>query len=176
MDNYKENTIRIEKHERIIRGKKSVRYIYIHKCLSCDNEVRIFGHKQSGKCISCSGREKPFHSLWIFITNNNKSRGVENLLSYEEFLEFTNIKNCHYCNEEINWHPWRQYKGKYLGRGYNLDRKDSSSSYSKDNCVVCCKDCNITRMDRYSYEEFLLISPILRRIKEDRRNNDSHIL
>ena len=41
-----------------------------------------------------------------------------------ESLGLTEEEKCHYCGAEL--------------RGYNLDRKDNTKGYSKENCVVCC--------------------------------------
>ena len=35
---------------------------------------------------------------------------------------------------------------------YNLDRKDNSIGYSKNNCVVCCSTCNYIKGDKFTYE------------------------
>jgi hypothetical protein len=63
-------------------------------------------------------------------------------LSFDDFKELR-IKPCHYC-------------GNYIGDGgYGLDRKDSNLGYTLENIVPCCRECNITKMDKLSYEEML---------------------
>lgn len=53
---------------------------------------------------------------------------------------------------------------------YNLDRKDPAVGYQKDNCVVCCALCNRAKGDNFSYEEFLLIGPLVALIKDRRKS------
>lgn len=48
---------------------------------------------------------------------------------------------------------------------YNLDRKDNSKGYSIKNCVVCCTVCNLTRGNRFTYEQFLEIGKLLSELR-----------
>jgi 5-methylcytosine-specific restriction endonuclease McrA len=47
---------------------------------------------------------------------------------------------CHYCGNKII--------------GVGLDRIDSSIGYTIENCVPCCKDCNIMKNAK-GYDEFI---------------------
>jgi len=109
---------------------------------------------------------RPFEALYNILSTETH-RGTRTIpldMSYEQFVGFTTIKECHYCGSPIVW-PERIRKG--LNRACtNLDRKDNSLGYSVDNCVVCCGWCNRTKGDRFTYEEFMLVAPILRRIQE----------
>jgi hypothetical protein len=59
---------------------------------------------------------------------------------------------CFYCEAEIS----------HNNAASNLDRKDSSRGYDKDNLVVCC---NRTKSNTYTSEEFLVM---MRALKEYR--------
>lgn len=63
-------------------------------------------------------------------------------LTYEDYVEFTNIKNCTYCNSLI---PWVEYGDNTPG--FFLDRKINSLCHMKSNLVVCCGICNFTKRD-----------------------------
>lgn len=144
--------------------------VYILKCSepNCNNEIRIYKGKQrapKGKCRSCSSKKKPFWYIFNSLRLTSKSKKIPMSLTYEEFLQFTNVKNCTYCRAEIQWTEW-SYKG-YSAK-YNLDRKDSNLGYSADNCVVCCTNCNYTKGARFNHEEFMLLAPGLQRINEIR--------
>ena len=79
----------------------------------------------------------------------------------KDFVKFTCEKTCHYCGAELMWNAiGRQHRG-----GTNLDRKNNALGYSVDNCVVCCGSCNRTKGDRYTYEEFLILSHGLRLVQ-----------
>ena len=103
--------------------------------------------RKNTKCLSCSrkgrpssNRGDPYKSLYYMIKYHApKYRNIECALTYEEFLEFTKIDKCNYCGNDIKWHA---YCGNNRVGGCNLDRKDNSKGYSKDNCVVCCALCN----------------------------------
>lgn len=62
----------------------------------------------------------------------SKRRGIDFLLTKEEFLLFWN-KPCYYCNSEINT--------------IGLDRVDSDKGYEISNIVPCCSRCNMAKSD-----------------------------
>lgn len=100
-----------------------------------------------------------------------KHKGRTFTLSYDDYLAFTKL-NCHYCEEKIPWEKWS--KGSGYNKAYYIDRIDNSKGYDKDNCVACCTECNFTRGNRYSYEEFVLLSPILKLIKSNRKDGTEY--
>lgn len=116
-------------------------------------------------------RKRPYEWLLNKLSKPRKDRKVKYVnLSYEEFLEFIKVDKCHYCNTNIVWSEYTsncKIDGKCY-QGYNLDRKDNNSGYTKDNCVVCCYECNRTKGNHYSYDEMLLLKPILTKIKLER--------
>lgn len=72
-----------------------------------------------------------------------------NLTNEEVYTFFTN--DCHYCGA----YPATVYKHKSGNFVYNgIDRKDNDLGYTKENCVSCCKMCNLAKRD-VSYEDFL---------------------
>lgn len=81
-------------------------------------------------------------------------------LTYEDFLEFTKVGNCHYCDDVIPWQP--RYSSAYF-----LDRKDNDIEYTVENCVVCCKRCNWTKSNRFSYKEWIEMGKTIKRLREE---------
>jgi hypothetical protein len=57
------------------------------------------------------------------------------------------VKSCTYCGDELTSVKKSQSKsgGDFLYTG--IDRIDSSKGYTIDNCVPCCKICNIMKWD-----------------------------
>jgi len=138
---------------------------YYFDCVSCGTEIKVRSDsllRSSGKCMSCAQKKKPFESIYNGLFQDH--RKTEVILSYEQFLEFTKIDQCHYCGTYIPWVPYGVDHGKYKSRAYFLDRIDHFGPYSKENCVVCCTRCNKLRSNDFSYEEFLLIGKALREI------------
>lgn len=70
-----------------------------------------------------------------------KRRGYGVDINFEEYSLLVENKKCHYCNGELS--PC----------GHNLDRIDSTISYTIENCVPCCKACNLAK-HVMSYDEF----------------------
>lgn len=116
-------------------------------------------------CHSCINRDIPFKSLYNYFINTNKFRlkrcPIE--ISFKDFLEYTKIKECHYCGDRIDWQPYRTSKSAYINTKYFLDRKDSSKGYNKDNIVVCCTRCNRGKANYFSYDEWYGMTEYLRR-------------
>lgn len=142
---------------RVEHASKSSKTVRIHRCRveGCNNEVRIRDDMKShsGKCATHSHQKRPYESIYHCFKND--WRGLENTITYEQFLEFTKIGNCTYCNAEIPWRAYSILRGDYLSRAYFLDRKDNSSGYSKENCVVCCTVCNKIKGSYLTHEEML---------------------
>lgn len=162
--NFPPNALRIELRDQ--------QHWYVFLCEECGvNEVwrpcYYFYDQQKYKklldihCRRCSNghnwdeARKPFESLYNIL----KTRGHVVSLTFDEFLKFTEVKVCHYCDQQVVW----------TSRGRpsptNLDRKDSSEGYTQENCVVCCPECNRVKSNKYSYEEMLLIGATLKTIK-----------
>lgn len=170
------DALRIEEYmppSRINTNRKPL-FIYVFKCKTCKNEARSYKHylnKHSGLCYFCNAkkllpkalekrRKRDKEALYNRLVDSSNIRNKNNkIISYEEFLEFTKINKCHYCNKNVIWTSKSTY---------NLDRKNNDLGYFKDNLVVCCGPCNKTKGDRFTYEEFLQLSPILKDIQNKR--------
>ena len=48
-------------------------------------------------------RQRPFE--WLYKIVVSRKHWID--LSYEEFLEFTDVKSCHYCGIELIWNKYR---------------------------------------------------------------------
>lgn len=86
------------------------------------------------------------NTLFSNYKKDSKRRGYEFSLSLEEFKALTK-KKCDYCGAE----PYLLYKHKKTisdDRGYlynGIDRKHNSVGYCSENCVPCCKTCNVMK-------------------------------
>lgn len=155
--------------------KTQLTRIAIYGCIVCGKECRIEKRKMkvssfTGKCKICITRRKPFESLYKVLLLAAKKRNLSVNMTYLEFLKFTSQPNCFYCEAKV---PWQMYGTQNVrSRGYFLDRKDGHKGYSTENCVVCCKTCNFTKANRYSFDEFCLLSPSLKVITQLRTKND----
>lgn len=155
-------------------SKKSY-YVYVFQCPNCVNtvEVKKCGVKYAtGKCHVCCQRKRPYESIYNCLVINAKDRDIKIDLTFEQFLEFTKINNCHYCNIFLNRKAFKdRVNSKSHSAAYLLDRKDASLHYTKENLVACCSFCNYLKSDKLNYEEFMLLSPALKLIQEKRKKN-----
>ncbi len=105
--------------------------------------------------------KRPYESLYnTFYAKSRVTAGKEVSLTYAEFLEFVKTTKCHYCGDKVFW---TKFNLSINGSSYNLDRKDNTKGYSKENCVVCCKRCNKGKSDIFNDEEWLAIAKFIQR-------------
>ena len=130
----------------------------IFTCLTQD----LKRNKETG-CKNCvhkgprlTRRKRPYE--WRYNAALNRARHPM-LMSYEEFIKFTLITECHYCGESINWGP---PFGQKRPSGLNLDRKDNNIPYSVDNVVVACRRCNYAKNNFFSYIEWKELGNIIK--------------
>jgi hypothetical protein len=109
------------------------------------------------------GAKRPYESIYNRLVYKATKKGIPVHLTYLEFLELTKIEKCHYCETPIKWTKYNPAK-KGTPNRCNLDRKsnDRSIGYTLDNVVVCCPSCNLTRGDRFSYKEFLVMAVVIK--------------
>ncbi len=152
---------------------------WVCKCLNCGNIALRIGtllrKKHDEFCRSCrtilsnKSRMKPeWKCLYRALMKTAKKKNHDILLTLEDFVEFTTIDKCHYCDIDIVWHSHIHAKG--AKTRYNLDRKDNTKGYSKDNCVVCCKDCNMLKSNKISYSTMLKFGKILKEERESQND------
>jgi 5-methylcytosine-specific restriction endonuclease McrA len=82
-------------------------------------------------------------------------------ITYDDFLAYTSICACHYCGSPIKWSKDTK-RGN--SKAANLDRKNNELGYTTENIVVACVICNRIKNKYLTYDDMMLMSPILRRI------------
>lgn len=81
----------------------------------------------------------------------DKKKNLESNLTKQFIIEALN-SNCVYCGFPAT----------------GLDRKYNNIGHTKENCVPSCKECNVGRMDNFSYEEMLELGKAVKEIKMKR--------
>lgn len=100
-------------------------------------------------------RLRPYEHLYKRLVWSAAYRKLPVSLTYEEFISFTSVTECHYCYGAIVWSLYKRTKT--TTSAYNLDRLDATKGYSLDNVAVCCRRCNLSRK-LYTPEEWLVMS------------------
>ena len=149
------------------RQRMRRRVVYLCAC-ECGRLVHLDGRFLRTHIIKSCGclrkevmskaayRKRPYESLYNRIAKQTKHK---NDLSYEQFVELTKQKSCHYCGASLRWAKFDVNKN---GGAVNLDRKDSSKSYTLENVVPCCKRCNVGKNRLFTHEEWLQIGQVIR--------------
>lgn len=100
----------------------------------------------------------PYKRLYGRLKYDAERRGIPVNLTYEQYLEYTKEKHCHYCGQELRWVPHGTG-----GVSINIDRKNNDLGYSKRNCVASCPRCNQSKRELFSYKEWYAMTEVLRK-------------
>lgn len=131
--------------------------VYLMKC-DCGGEREMSLARSNSllkTCGKCPGNKgwrnglvAPLDKIDQYSTLRNRykrdanARGFDFNLSQDEFEELV-LGECYYCGS------YRESSQKYNNRGRiyytGIDRVDNAKGYSKQNCVSCCKVCNVTK-------------------------------
>lgn len=163
----------------IEKGNNPRYSLYLFKCIYCENTTGSREHylkKHSCQCRSCSSKKtikcaqqanrlKPYESRYRIFIAKTKGDKIPTDLTYEDFLEFTKVKNCVYCDKIMKWTPYDNNPGHWLDRKYN------DLGHIKTNLVVCCGICNMTKRDEFNYDEFMLLSEGLKKVRQNREKH-----
>ena len=119
--------------------------------------------KRYAGCPNCAHKgprpyrlKRPFERVYNSLVNRGRHPV---LITYEQFVEFTQIRECHYCAAPIRWRPY--FRGS-AGSASNLDRMDNSKPYELGNIAVCCLRCNKGKNTHFTYAEWRQIGKVIR--------------
>lgn len=141
-----------------------------NKTISSGVDLRL-GQSTSCGCLrrektSILKRKEPYRWIYNGLVKRCHDLRRECNLSFEEFLSFTKVGKCSYCQSPIDW---VEHRCNRESSAYHLDRKDSFKGYTKDNCVVCCSVCNWVKSDIFSHSEMLELGATIQNILKQRK-------
>jgi hypothetical protein len=106
--------------------------------------------KTTGRPKGLTGKPKKYpdgHALRNNVVYSYKRQASQRGLDFELTDEQCHIlfeQSCHYCgNEPSNKRSHPSYNGPFKYNG--IDRVDNNVGYKKENCVSCCKFCNLMK-------------------------------
>lgn len=106
-------------------------------CFFIEKRKKGFNKREEG--------EANFNYKYLSYMHRAKKKNMDFLLSKEEFREIV-LRKCFYCGSEgESHHTKRSVNGLFFSNG--IDRIDSSKGYILENCVSCCKRCNMMKND-----------------------------
>ena len=158
---------------RVVMGKEAVlknKHARWRVRCDCGREFTCLSQdlRRGGPCRDCRPsrnaprpyrRKRPYEASYnIFV--GRARHAVE--ISYEQFAQLAEQRECHYCGEPIVWQEWLSHKGEG-GTGSNLDRCDSSLPYTVANVVVCCGRCNYAKNDHFTYAEWKELGLVIKK-------------
>jgi hypothetical protein len=145
---------------------KNGRVTWLCVC-DCGKEKEVTAQRlRNGTTLSCGCRhwgKKKYEHIYNRLVASAAKRSISLNLSFSEFRTFVG-ENCHYCGTKIDWLERCAHKPHKGSDAYNIDRKDNTLGYFLRNCVACCYVCNVTKSNRFTYEEFLIIGHAIRTV------------
>lgn len=144
----KEKELRdLKKNKAIDFNKNSFDKKMCYKCNKIDFKEK-FVNQKCNKCYEQMQKtednrksKNPYKEKFQNYKKSAKKRNINFLLQEKDFLNLV-LQNCYYCNKKSD---------SSIPNG--IDRIDSSKGYNLDNCVPCCKYCNIIKGNK-SLEQF----------------------
>lgn len=129
---------------------KSITDFYAYAAKEGKNTRRRYCYECEKKRVNV--RAQTPHERWMHSKRRSAKSGQIWEISFEIFKKLISEK-CHYCGGKLNL------------TGCGLDRKDNNEGYIEQNVVSCCRQCNTVKNYFFTYEEMMLLSPILRQIR-----------
>jgi hypothetical protein len=111
-------------------------------CSSKDESGNRRSHKSFFDKILLDDSEKIKRNLYNSSKHNAKKRGYSFELTFEEYIALAS-QNCNYCGREPKHIIRDGVKSDVLANG--IDRYDNKKGYCLDNCIPCCRICNIAK-------------------------------
>lgn len=120
-----------------------------NKTISCGCYIK--NKLKSGIYRRIEPGEANFNYKYLSYKLRAKDKNIDFFLSKEEFRIIVTRK-CIYCNSDGDMtHIKRSKNGLFISNG--IDRVDSKKGYIIENCVSCCKKCNIMK-NQFSKDDF----------------------
>lgn len=151
------------------KGKASSKTTWLCLCdcgeFKVSRTTYLANKKDGAQCAKCAYASRPqstqrlsgMQRLYNLTVAQSFRRGIENKLSIIEFGAIVS-QNCRYCGEEpplLNYITnGNKHARNELIYANGVDRVDSNGPYEKENCVPCCKQCNIMK-HVFTFEEFI---------------------
>lgn len=173
------------------KNKQQYKARWLCRC-SCGNEVIAIGShlrlKRATRCRSCgyktrpqSIRRKTFIERLFDLSVNKptrlRKRKISCELSLDDFV-FLIKQNCYYCNakpKEIDYIGNTKYTKMDSFPINGIDRVNSDIGYKIDNCVPCCRTCNVMKSNLKQNDFYEHLEKILKHCKDldDRYKGDN---
>jgi hypothetical protein len=125
-----------------------------HHCKDCSGASICEHDRERSTCKDCKDPRDITFKRWI---RNSKQKDKKyNMYDANNFIDYCflralveedDIPTCIYCSCKLQF---IQRKSTLA----TIERIDNTIGHIKSNCVLACHSCNITRSNRYTFEQF----------------------
>jgi hypothetical protein len=168
--------ISLEPNKRSKSGRSFKRWKCLCECgkETIVNSVDLLKKEHSVKSCGCLQKEtssingknnfiSDYYSGTNSIYSSYKRRAArKNIIFNLDWHDFANLihSDCYYCGKPPS-NKVKSYGLQKLDHSYNgIDRIDGPSGYTKENCVPCCWNCNLIKLDISQSDFFKMIKNV----------------
>lgn len=125
-----------------------------YRCKACGGVSICEHNKRNTECKRCTDPKKLTFSRWIkHFKHSDKKYNRYDANNFIDFcflytlVEENDVPICIYCSCELQFIECNNTL-------VTIERIDNNIGHIKSNCVLACYSCNITRGNRYTFEEY----------------------
>lgn len=139
---------------------------YEYKCKLC---AKLRKDRRTKRYSSLTEEQKKKHyQLGVNYRATPKGRAIGLINAYLK-EDRRKGRECTLTQEDV----FKVYEKECIYCGFpatGFDRIDNLIGHTKENCVPCCKECNVARMNNFTHKENYIIGEAIRKIKILRQN------
>jgi len=140
-----------------------------HHCLCCGITMMVnkraygqIGRSWTGLCRNCGAQHKNMYrplgyaamnSVYCRYRANAKRNGITFKITLDKFKEISQ-QDCHYCGRKPSNFARDKGNGSFTYTGVDRKDNDHSVGYIDENCLPCCKPCNLAKKDM-PYQDYI---------------------
>ena len=144
---------------------------FMYNCKPCEKKrtrEKYLRNPRVDRYKNMTDEQKEMKLIWASkYRKTAKGRAIFYLKAYQTI----DRKKGHVCDLDQTY-LLESFKKPCVYCGYpsaGVDRISNKYGHTRQNCVACCKECNVARMDNFSHEEMMIIGKTIKAVKDARK-------
>lgn len=144
---------------------------FMYNCKPCEKKrtrEKYLRNPRTDRYKLMTDEQKEMKLIWAAkYRKTDKGKAIFYLKAYQSIDK----KKGNVCDLDQTY-LLKSFKKSCVYCGYpsaGVDRVLNSKGHTRENCVPCCKECNVARMDNFTHEEMLIIGKTIKEVKDKRK-------